>query len=58
MLFLACPRLSADEFALLCLGGVVFIKEVPKSPSGKILRKNIRQWAAAEQSAGDPRPKL
>lgn len=29
-------------------GGVVFIDEVPKSPSGKILRKNIREWVANE----------
>ncbi|KAF1954215.1 acetyl-CoA synthetase-like protein [Byssothecium circinans] len=26
-------------------GGVVFIKEVPKSPSGKIQRKILREWA-------------
>ena len=30
-------------------GGVVFIDEVPKSPSGKILRKEIRQWAAKKK---------
>lgn len=33
-------------------GGVVFINEVPKSPSGKILRKEIRLWAA-EAAAQD-----
>lgn len=27
------------------LGGVVFIDEVPKSPSGKIQRKVLREWA-------------
>ena len=43
---------------LTFVGGVVFIKEVPKSPSGKILRKEIRQWVATGQSTGDPRPKL
>ncbi|OJD10979.1 hypothetical protein ACJ73_09643 [Blastomyces percursus] len=26
-------------------GGVVFVDEVPKSPSGKILRKVMREWA-------------
>jgi acyl-coenzyme A synthetase/AMP-(fatty) acid ligase len=26
-------------------GGVVFIDEVPKSPSGKIQRKVLREWA-------------
>lgn len=26
-------------------GGVVFIEEVPKSPSGKIQRKVLREWA-------------
>ena len=37
-------------------GGVVFIDEVPKSPSGKILRKTVRQWAADERER--PKPKL
>lgn len=27
------------------LGGVMFVDEVPKSPSGKIQRKIIREWA-------------
>lgn len=27
------------------LGGVMFIDEVPKSPSGKIQRKVMREWA-------------
>ncbi len=35
-------------------GGVVFIEAVPKSPSGKILRKDIRQWYADER----PKAKL
>jgi acyl-coenzyme A synthetase/AMP-(fatty) acid ligase len=26
-------------------GGVVFIDEIPKSPSGKIQRKELREWA-------------
>ena len=32
-------------------GGIVFIKAVPKSPSGKILRKDLRALAQAEGSA-------
>lgn len=40
------------------LGGVVFINEIPKSPSGKILRKNIRQWVADEQAAGRSKARL
>jgi len=26
-------------------GGVIFIDEVPKSPTGKIQRKELREWA-------------
>ncbi|KXJ87645.1 AMP-binding enzyme [Microdochium bolleyi] len=37
-------------------GGVVFVKEIPKNPSGKILRKILRDQAAAE--VGDKKPKL
>ncbi|KAF2094440.1 4-coumarate-CoA ligase [Rhizodiscina lignyota] len=29
-------------------GGVIFIDEVPKSPSGKIQRKILREWAAKD----------
>ena len=29
-------------------GGVKFIEEVPKSPSGKIQRKVMRDWAAKD----------
>lgn len=29
-------------------GGVKFIEEVPKSPSGKIQRKVMRDWAAQD----------
>jgi 4-coumarate--CoA ligase len=29
-------------------GGVVFIDEVPKSPSGKIQRKVLREWAKGD----------
>merc|ERR1712227_1096903 len=32
-------------------GGVKFIDEVPKSPSGKIQRKVIREWAATDAKA-------
>jgi 4-coumarate--CoA ligase len=34
-------------------GGVVFLDVIPKSPSGKILRKDLRGLARKE-----PRPKL
>lgn len=30
------------------VGGVVFVDEVPKSASGKIQRKTIREWAKAD----------
>jgi acyl-CoA synthetase (AMP-forming)/AMP-acid ligase II len=33
-------------------GGVVFVDEVPKSPSGKIQRKVLREWAKADQEGG------
>jgi 4-coumarate--CoA ligase len=29
-------------------GGVKFIDEIPKSPSGKILRRLLREWAKSE----------
>jgi len=32
-------------------GGVVFLDEVPKSPAGKILRKDLRALAARERGA-------
>ena len=32
-------------------GGVVFLNEVPKSPAGKILRKDLRAMAARERGA-------
>jgi 4-coumarate--CoA ligase len=38
-------------------GGVVFIDVIPKSPSGKILRKDLRAMAKAEQ-AGQVKAKL
>jgi acyl-CoA synthetase (AMP-forming)/AMP-acid ligase II len=37
-------------------GGVVFMAEIPKSPSGKILRKDLRVIAKAEAAA--PKAKL
>ena len=30
-------------------GGVVFVTEIPKSPSGKILKRILREQAQAEQ---------
>lgn len=38
-------------------GGVIFIDSIPKSPSGKILRKDLRAMAMAEQ-AGQMKAKL
>lgn len=32
-------------------GGVVFLDAIPKSPSGKILRKDLRVLAKREQGA-------
>jgi 4-coumarate--CoA ligase len=32
-------------------GGVVFVETIPKSPSGKILRKDLRELAKSEQQA-------
>lgn len=34
-------------------GGVVFLDSIPKSPSGKILRRELREMAKKERSAGD-----
>lgn len=40
-------------------GGVMFIDEVPKSPSGKIQRKIMRDWAARDaKSLAAPKAKL
>jgi acyl-CoA synthetase (AMP-forming)/AMP-acid ligase II len=33
-------------------GGVVFLNEIPKSPSGKILKRVLREWADAEEKEG------
>jgi 4-coumarate--CoA ligase len=33
-------------------GGVVFLDEIPKSPSGKILKRVLRDWAEAEEKEG------
>jgi 4-coumarate--CoA ligase len=33
-------------------GGVLFIDEVPKSPSGKIQRKVLREWAKRDVERG------
>lgn len=39
-------------------GGVVFVDEIPKSASGKILRKELRAKAKAEQESASNKPKL
>ncbi|OAL32583.1 hypothetical protein AYO20_07893 [Fonsecaea nubica] len=39
-------------------GGVFFIDEVPKSPSGKIQRKLIREWAAKDSAQAAVRARL
>jgi 4-coumarate--CoA ligase len=33
-------------------GGVIFLNEIPKSPSGKILKRVLREWADAEEKEG------
>jgi 4-coumarate--CoA ligase len=33
-------------------GGVVFLDEIPKSPSGKILKRVLREWAEGEEKEG------
>lgn len=39
-------------------GGVVFLEAIPKNPSGKILRKALRDQAAAELKQGGTPAKL
>ncbi|KAF2816350.1 4-coumarate-CoA ligase [Mytilinidion resinicola] len=39
-------------------GGVVFIPEVPKSPSGKIQRKVLRDWATRDAKNHKPKARL
>jgi len=36
-------------------GGVVFTDAIPKSPSGKILRKDLRAWAKEEARKAGPK---
>jgi 4-coumarate--CoA ligase len=47
-------RLISDNLASYkkLSGGVVFLDEVPKSPSGKILKRVLREWADAEEKEG------
>lgn len=51
-------RLISDHLASYkqLTGGVVFLKEIPKSPSGKILKRVLREWAEAEEK--DSKAKL
>ncbi|CEG78105.1 hypothetical protein RMATCC62417_12758 [Rhizopus microsporus] len=39
-------------------GGVRFIDAVPKSPSGKILRRQVREWVKKEQQEATARARL
>lgn len=34
-------------------GGVKFLDEIPKSPTGKILKRVLREWADAEEKEND-----
>lgn len=51
------PRVAKHKWLT---GGVVFVDEVPKNPSGKILRKIMREWAKqdAAKLKGVQRAKL
>jgi 4-coumarate--CoA ligase len=53
-------RLISDNLASYkqLTGGVVFLDEIPKSPSGKILKRVLREWADAEDKEKDGRAKL
>ncbi|CAO3616384.1 unnamed protein product [Cunninghamella echinulata] len=39
-------------------GGVRFIDQIPKSPAGKILRKEVREWIKKEQEQESSRARL
>ena len=39
-------------------GGVVFVDAVPKSPSGKILRKVLREWAKKDAATEGGKARL
>jgi 4-coumarate--CoA ligase len=39
-------------------GGVFIIKQVPKSPSGKILRREVREWIKKEQEKSTTNARL
>lgn len=51
--------LIADKLASYkqLTGGVIFLDAIPKSPSGKILKRVLREWADAEE-ARQGQPKL
>jgi 4-coumarate--CoA ligase len=57
LLSFVCSRLC--EVSMLTDIVLQFIEEVPKSPSGKIQRKVIREWAAVDAKAfNKPKAKL
>ncbi|KAI4282590.1 MAG: hypothetical protein L6R35_005368, partial [Caloplaca aegaea] len=44
-------RISTHKYLT---GGIAFVEEVPKSPSGKIIRKELREWAKRDATTFDP----
>ena len=59
------PSLSADQIVAFCRQNltnykvprtVEFRSELPKTPVGKILRRELRAIAIADQAASAPRP--
>jgi acyl-CoA synthetase (AMP-forming)/AMP-acid ligase II len=49
------PRVAKHKYLT---GGVVFIDEVPKLPSGKIQRKIMREWSKRDAASLQVKAKL